>query len=136
MIQHQSMLQWAALTQHVSSTTVNVHTTQYLCAKKYDFLQFWNRIFTIKMWGNSRFILTDGYNTVLQLWSFTPLSQKWIRLLKLPSYLSFKTLSFSHAWFSMAVTCLYNMVKIYTSSLRNAWWTDLEASSDLSVSNG
>ena len=44
-----------------------------------------------KMWGDSRFVLIDGY---LLLWSFVSSSQKWIRLSIMPSYFSFKTPSF------------------------------------------
>ena len=39
-------------------STCTQHIT--LCTK-YEFLQFWNRIFTIKMWGHSKFTLTYGY---------------------------------------------------------------------------
>ena len=84
-----------------------------------------NRIFIIKMWGNSRVILTDRY---LRLWSFVPSSQKWIRLSKLSIYFSFKILCFP--CFSMAVARCYNNWNLNTSSLRNAWWTGLKTSYD------
>ena len=109
----------------VPPSTCTLHAT--LCTKC-DFLPFWNRIFTIKMGGESRFNLTDGY---LWLWSFIPSSQKWIRLSKLPSYFSFKTPSFPQ--FSMAVACCYNGWNLNTSILCNAQRIGLETSSDFTT---
>ncbi len=105
----------------VPRSTCTLHVT--LCTKC-EFLPFWNRIITIKMWGESRFNLTDGY---LWLWSFVPSSQKWIRLTKLPSYFSFKTPSFPQ--FSIAVARCYNGWNLNNRSFRNARRAGLKTSS-------
>ena len=88
--------------QRVSGTAVNVHTTRTSLHKMWIFTSLKSH-FIIKMWGESRFTLTDGY---LWLWRFDPWSQKGIRLSKLSSYFSSKTPSFPQ--FSVAVARCYN----------------------------
>ncbi len=104
----------------VPRSTCTQHVT--LCTKR-EFLLISDRIFTMKMWGKSRFNLPDGY---LWLWSFVPWSQKWIRLSK-SYYFSFKTPSFPQ--FSMAVALCYNGWNLNSSRLRNARRAGLETSS-------
>ncbi len=58
-------------------------------------------------------------NENLRLWSFAPLSQKWMRLSRLQSYFIFKT----------PMVCLL-LQQLNTSSSCNAWWTGLGISSD------
>ena len=66
----------------------HAHCPLHLCTVcKFLGLQFWNRIFTIKMWGDSRFILKDWY-----LWLQ---SESWIVSQNCQVYFGFKTLSFS-----------------------------------------
>ena len=105
MLQHRSVLQCA---DPMSPACLHVP----LCTKC-ELLPFWNHIFTIKVWGESRFNLTDGY---LWLWSFVPSSQKWIRLPKFPSYFSYKTSYFPQ--FSMAVARCFNGWNLNTSRFK------------------
>ncbi len=103
----------------VPQSMCTVHITRCIKCK---FAQFLNCIFTKKMWVNSRFILTDGDSETSShqvRGEFTSKNCEFIsvsKLLFLPQ-------------FSMAVACCYNGWILNTSSLCNAWWTDLHASS-------
>ncbi len=71
--------------QHVSSTAVNVHNIHVTLWTKCEFLPPWNCIFTISMWGDSRFI--DGY---LWQWSMVPSSQSEFAFFRYFTYMSSK----------------------------------------------
>ncbi len=105
----------------------SLHVT--LCTKC-EFLPFWNHIFTVKMWGESRFNLTDGY---LWLWyeasshqvksEFTSQNYQVISVLKL---------CLSH---SFGCCLLLQQLKFKCSSSCNARKTGLETSSGDHVIN-
>ena len=96
--------------------TVNVHTT--LTMHKMWIFTILKPFFTVKMWDESRFNLTDRW-----LWSFVPSCQKWICLSKLPREVISVSKTLSFPQFSMAVACCYNGWNLKTRTWNILWTT-------------
>ncbi len=96
------LIPWSMCTLHICILHINLCT-------KCEFSPFWKHIFTIKMWSDFRFILTNGY---LRLWSSVIL-WRWIHLsIKLAKLFRFQNSVFVTDFISSATT--FKLPVVYT----------------------